>query len=294
MPDWQGKSRGTPLGYRIFILICKKLGLRPAYFVLYFVAFYFFLFSYSSSGHIYRYFRKRHRRSVIASVRMIYKTYYVFGQTLLDKMVVMADLPNPFTFDFDGEEYLQTMVSEGRGGVLLSAHTGNWDAAGHLLKRLNTTVNVVLYDAEHKKIKNYMSEVTGKKNFNIIVVKNNLSHVFLIGEALRRNEIVCIHADRYLEGNKTISLELLGKKALFPAGPFLLAAAFGVPVSIVFSFKDSPFHYHFYGSKPIARKSDEGKEVYSAQLAALFVSELERKIRKYPHQWFNFYNFWKD
>lgn len=294
MPNWQGKSRGTPLGYRIFVFISRFLGVRSAYFILIFVSFYFFLFSYASSKAIFRYFRYRHHQNLFSSLISIYRSYYVFGQTLLDKMVVMSEINNPFTFEFDGEENLMKMVEMGKGGILLSAHAGNWDAAGHLLQRINTRINVVLYDGEHQQIKNYVNEVTGEKNFKIIAIKDDLSHVFMIGEALQKNEIVCMHADRFLEKNKTISRNLLGKEALFPAGPFTLAAAFNVPVSSVFAFKDSPLHYHLYGSPMMIRNENEQKSEFAKRLADFFVDDLERKLKLYPLQWFNYYNFWND
>ena len=50
---WQGKSKGTRLGYRIFVGILRKAGVQPAYFLLRFVAGYYFLFSWKSSGHIW-------------------------------------------------------------------------------------------------------------------------------------------------------------------------------------------------------------------------------------------------
>ncbi len=59
-----------------------------------------------------------------------------------------------------------------------------------------------------------------------------------------------MHADRFLEGNKTITANFLNKPALFPAGPFLLARTFQVPVSFVFAMKDRSFDYHFYASPP--------------------------------------------
>ena len=37
MSQWEGKSKGTPTGYRIFVFLIKMFGLRAAYFVLYFV-----------------------------------------------------------------------------------------------------------------------------------------------------------------------------------------------------------------------------------------------------------------
>jgi predicted LPLAT superfamily acyltransferase len=85
MQPWAGKSKGTKTGYRIFIFTLRKLGLYPAYALLFFVAFYYFLFSPSSSAPIYNYYRKHHGWSSIKSLVAVYRNYYVFGQTLIDK-----------------------------------------------------------------------------------------------------------------------------------------------------------------------------------------------------------------
>ncbi|MBL0741275.1 LpxL/LpxP family acyltransferase [Chryseolinea lacunae] len=292
MPRWQGRSKGNPLGYRIFVFIIKTLGVLPAYFVLRFVAFYYFLFSWSSSRHILHYFRRRHGYSTFKSWVHLYRNYYVFGQTLLDKVVVMAGIGNRFTYDFDGEQNLRDMVKGGKGGILISAHVGNWEAAGHLLRRLETRVNVVMYDGEHQRIKDYLESVTGGRNLRIIVIKEDMSHVYAMGEALQNNELICLHADRFLEGNKTARMPLLGEDAPFPVGPFLLSASFRVPVSIVFAFKETATHYHFYGSSPFTRGDDETKAEFMQRLLSAFVEQLEQKVKAYPDQWFNYFNFW--
>ncbi|HEY0656461.1 MAG TPA: lipid A biosynthesis acyltransferase [Chryseosolibacter sp.] len=292
MPQWAGKSKGNKLGYRIFVFVCKTFGVLPAYFLLRFVSLYYFLFSWSSSRHIYHYFRKRIGFGKIKSLFKIYSNYYVFGQTLLDKIIVMAGIENKFSYEFDGEENLREMARQGRGGILLSAHVGNWEAAGHLLKRLNSKINVVMFDGEHQQIKAYVEGVTGGKNFNVIVIKNDMSHVYAIGDALGRNELICLHADRFLPGNKTISKNFLGAPAIFPLGPFQLAAGFNVPVSIVFAMKESHSHYHFFGS-PLQKKTDtETKTQFSERLSETFKNDLEQKVKRYPEQWFNYYNFW--
>lgn len=292
MPEWEGKSKGNKLGYRIFVFVCKSIGVVPAYLLLRFVAFYYFLFSWSSSQHIFAYFRYRLGYSWIKSIIGIYRNYYVFGQTLLDKIIVMAGIHNKFTYDFDGEENLRRIVQLGRGGILLSAHVGNWEAAGHLLKRLETRINVVMYDAEHERIKDYLKQITGGRNFNVIVIKDDLSHVYAISEALVRNEMICLHADRFLPGNKTTEKNFLGAPALFPSGPFLLAAGFNVPVSIVYAFKESRTHYHFFGSGLHQRSESEKKTDFSSRLMNIFVNDLENKVKAYPEQWFNYYKFW--
>src|SRR5579859_130539 len=250
MLRWKGKSKGTPLGYRIFVFVGRHLGLLPAYGLLRFVAFYYFIFSASSSKVIYSYFRHRQYLGVMASALKIYRNYYLLGQTLLDKMAVFAGLKNKFTYHFDGVENLKQMVNQGKGGILLSAHVGNWEMAGHHLEHLNSKINIVMFDGEHEKIKNYLNQL-GRKNFNVIVIREDMAHVYAIGAALASNELVCMHADRFLEHNKTIGLELLGERALFPAGPFQMASGFNVPVAFVYAFKESTWHYHFFGSSLI-------------------------------------------
>lgn len=294
MPRWEGKSKGNTLGYRIFVYVVKTLGVSPAYLLLRFVAAYYFLFSRTSSRYIYQYFRQRIGYSSWKTTWKVYQNYYVFGQTLLDKIVVMAGIDNRFTYNFDGEQHLHEIVAQKRGGILLSAHVGNWEAAGHLLKRLNTRINVVMFDGEHQQIKQYLNDVTGGKNFNVIVVGKDMSHVYAISEALQRNELICLHADRFLEGNKTTVQKFLGAHAEFPLGPFQLSAGFGVPVSIVFAFKETASHYHFFGTELITRSQTETKTEFTDRLTRRFVSELEQKVRCYPEQWFNYYNFWKN
>jgi len=290
--SWQGKSRGTPLGYRIFVSILKNWGVLPAYILLRLVVIYYFLFSFRTSKLIFHYFHKKLHYSPARSLRLLYKNYYRLGQTIIDKVVIMSGIDNKFTWNFDGEENLRKITALKKGGLLLSAHLGNWEIAGHLLKRLQTKINVVMFDGEHQQIKKYMEDVTGKRNMQVIVIKEDLSHIYAISEALKNNELVCIHADRFVEGNKTMTADFLGQPARFPAGPFVLAATFKVPVSFVFAFKETDMHYHLYASD---MKLYEGlpKETMMQQVLKEFVAEMEEKAKLYPEQWFNYYNFWQ-
>jgi predicted LPLAT superfamily acyltransferase len=292
MSSWQGRSKGTPLGYRIFISILKNFGVSPAYLLLRFVAGYYFLFDRKSSKILRSYFRDRLHFSKWKTIGMMYKNYYVFGQGIIDKVVMMANVENKFTFDFDGEENLRNITALGKGGLLLSAHLGNWEIAGHLLKRLETRINIVMYDGEHEQIKQYLEGVTGKRNMNVIVIKDDISHIYAINEALRNNELVCMHADRFVEGNKTVAHKFLGEEAKFPVGPFVLASTFKVPVSFVYAFKETNRHYHLFSSEPKRYDQLAKAEVVPALLKD-YVEEMESKAKLYPAQWFNYYNFWK-
>lgn len=128
---------------------------------------------------------------------------------------MMSGVSNRFTFEFEGEEYLHEMVKAGKGGMLISAHLGNWEIAGFLLKRIPAAINIVMYDAEHEKIKNYLESVTGKRKHERHSGRDDLSHIYEISAALSRNELVCMHADRFLDGNRNLIQPFMGENAAF-------------------------------------------------------------------------------
>ncbi len=296
MPSWKGQSRGNVLGYKIFVQTLKHLGLTFAYSILVFVAFYYFLFSRKSSIHTYHYFRHVLKYPWLKSKWSIYKNYFVFGQVLLDKVAILGGLKGKFSYNFDGEHYLREMAENKTGGIIVNAHIGNFEIAGQLLERLETKINVLMLDAEHQKIKNYLSDVLVNKNVGIIPIQNDNSHIIPISEALINKELIAMAGDRYIEESKLHTVDFMGKKAKFPTGPFYLAARFGVPITFAFAMKERNTHYHFFASKPefVKRYRDpkeQEKELH--KFIEKYSKEFERILRMYPMQWFNYYQFWE-
>jgi len=296
MSKWKGKTRGGLTGYKIFIFILKYLGLNIAYFFLLFVAFYFFVFVPKSTKIIYRLYRDRFHFSRIKAMWFVYKNYYIFGQTILDKTAFFAGINPNFTFDFDGEEYIKQMATNKTGGLLISAHIGNFEIAGHLLKRIEGKVHIVLYDAEHQQIKEFLNNIFDEKFANMIPIKDDMSHIYAISKAFENKEIVCMHGDRYLKGNKTVSVDFLGEEAPFPTGPLYLATKFNIPVSYVYAMKESRKHYHFYATLPKSYQYPGNLKLRDLKMQDMmkdYALSFEETLKKYPEQWFNYYNFWE-
>lgn len=288
MPKWEGKSRGTVLGYKIFVFFIKKAGIKTAYFILYFVAAYYFIFLKKSNRAIFYYFKERLGYSYFKSKKMVYKSYYTFGQTILDKISISAGMRNKFSYEFDGVEILKKLLSEKKGGVLISAHIGNFEIAEHFFGEIDVEfqINLVTTDLEHSAIKNYLEKITKKSSVKFIIIKDDLSHIFEINAALARNELVCFTGDRYFEGGKFLSEKLLGEEAKFPAGPFLIASRLKVPVVFVYVMKEPNLHYHLYTREAIVKHRDE------KVLLKAYTENLEMMLKEYPLQWFNYFDFW--
>jgi len=288
MSKWDGKSKGTVLGYKIFVFLIKKAGIKAAYVLLYFVASYYFLFLKKSNKAISYYFKERLGYSGLKSKKMVFKSYYTFGQTIIDKISISAGMRNKFTYEFDGIETLKNLLAEKKGGVLISAHIGNFEIAEHFLGDIDIDfqINLVTTDLEHSAIKNYLESVTQKPTVKFIIIREDLSHIFEINAALSKNELVCFTGDRYFEGTKSLSEKILGQEANFPAGPFLIASRLKVPVVFVYVMKEPNLHYHLYAREAVVKHRDE------KGLLKAYIESLESMLAKYPLQWFNYFDFW--
>lgn len=290
MSKWDGKSRGTLLGYKIFVFFIRKLGIKAAYVVLYFVASYYFLFLKKSNQSTFYYFHKRLGYSYWKAKKCVWKSYFTFGQTIIDKTAITAGLRDKFTYEFDGIEILKDLLAQKKGGVLISAHIGNFEIAEYFFAEidLDCQINLVTTDLEHSVIKEYLESVAVKNSsIKFIIVKEDLSHIFDINNALANNELICFTGDRYFEGVKYLTAPLLGEDANFPAGPFLIASRLKVPVVFVYVMKEPNLHYHLYAREAQSKHRDEKGLLNS------YIESVEGMLQKYPLQWFNYFDFWK-
>ena len=293
---WDGQSRAKVTGYKIFYVILATFGLSPAYFILRFVAFYYFLFS-KPNVHIRHYFMQVHGYSNLRARLAVYKNNFLLGQTILDKVAVMSGIKNAFKVIHVNGDMLNELTAIGKGGILVSAHIGNWEVAGQGLNRLGTAFNVLMYSNEKEEVKEYMDGKMKEKKINIIAINEETkSHIIELHKAFTNNELVVMHGDRYREGAKTLTADFFGRPAKFPAGPFVMAAKFGVPLCIVFAVKTDNHTYQFSTEEPIQVNRVRGEaelERVCQELLKKYIVEVEKMVKAHPHQWFNYYDFWK-
>ena len=288
MAQWSGKTIGPLIGYKFFLYTIKWLGVKSAYFILDFVTFYYYLFARKSRENVQDFYIKALIISKKEAKKLCKNNFKLFGQTLVDRNAFLLGKEELYTYDFDNEESLVQIHESGKGGILLSAHIGNWETAGNLLKkRVSNSINVLMLDSEVEKVKQFINSATGGSKFNIIPIKDDLSHIIRIKNALSDNELIAIHADRTFEGGRKIETTFFGHKISLPYGPFLIASKFNAPVTFVYAVKESKFHYQLSATTPILDK------ISPEDIATLYARELEKMVIKYPDQWFNFYNYFE-
>jgi KDO2-lipid IV(A) lauroyltransferase len=177
--------------------------------------------------------------------------------------------------------YLEESFSNGRGVILVTGHIGNWELGALFFARHGFRINVVTIPEGRERIDSIRGAYRMRQDIRTIVVDGSPFSSLEIVAALRRGEIVAMLVDRW-EGADGVPSKFFGAERRFPRGPFVLSRATGAPVipafivregSIYRGVVDPPFFMEEPEDEPGARRVSES---------------LERMIRTYPDQWYNF------
>ena len=287
--QWSGKSRGGRFGYQFFVYTIRLLGIRCAYCFLAFIAIYFIPFAPKATKAIWHYNRKRRGLGVLASIKELYCHYYVFGQTLIDKVAMQGGMSGRYSYKFDNYERFLEILNSGKGVVMIGAHIGCWEAGAGFFGNYGKKINIVMFDAEHQQIKEVLDDNSNRRDdYKIIAInKDAIEAMLQMKIALNNGEYICFNGDRYVDRDRAYITNLLGAPARFPEGPFKIAAKCRVPVVFYYSMREPGYTYRFMFEEAVI----EGRASVDS-LVEQYKDSLEKVVSRYPRQWFNFYDFW--
>jgi len=182
---------------------------------------------------------------------------------------------------FEGEENLQAAFTPGRGVILVTGHIGNWELGGALFGHRGVKVNVVTVPDGSPQIDAIRGMYRREYSIDTIVLDGSPFASLELMAALKRGELVAMLVDRWGKADGVPSAFLGGIQYL-PRGPFALSRATGAPILPAFVVRDGAA-YRSIAEQPFVVERDEFGP-YAARLSAA----LERVIRRYPEQWYNF------
>jgi len=288
---WSGVTGGSVVGQKAMKIFFSIGSVRIGYAILLFVVPFYMLFARKRYLAIYRYFRNRHYYPVMKSFCKTFRNHYLFGQMLLDRFAVYAGQKS-FKVDNPDNDLFLEMVHAPHGCVIATAHVGNPELCGYLLSQQTKRINGMIFGGEAKEVLKNRTKTLSKNNVRLIPVSEDLSHIFLLNEALTNGEMVSMPCDRAFGSNKTVECMFLNGKAAFPVGAFVLALQYNVPVIALFVLKIAALHYQIHVVRvPVPNEGNKREQVN--RMTHSFVEILENIVVQYPEQWFNFYDFWK-
>jgi predicted LPLAT superfamily acyltransferase len=292
---WTGKSRGKKF-FQNLMIVFIKIGLSSlAYFIVYFVAlFYCFLPSVikGSSHYINRRFLCT---GPLSRFWRLYKLNLTFGKILIDRAVFGAAGKCKVLSDAKDVALCNDLCKKHNGLIILSAHCGCWQSAMSALDFVNKDEKkYVLYHRSKEDIDKHVHELSGKEAPVKFIDPNTADGgVFEIMAALQKGGVVCMMADRILDGSKNfIKVDFLGGKISLPFSMYKIAHALNKPIAVIFFPYEKRNCIHTIIADTFFVE-DGGHKNY-IEYAQRFADALEGFTDKYPYQFYNYFNLWED
>jgi len=237
----------------------------------------------------YRYFRDRHGYGRIRAAWATFINHCKFAQVVIDKFAMYAG--KKFEVEVIGMDRFNELASKDEGFLHLSSHIGNYEIAGYTLVSERKTINAVVYAHEKASVMENRNNMFTKTNIRMITLRQDMSHLFEIDQALCNGDIVSFPTDRFMGLAKCVECTFLGKTAKFPQGPFSVATMRGLDVLAVNVMKTGLVKYRIYVT-PLQYDKEAPRREQLKQLSQAYVEELEKRVLEYPEQWYNFFDFW--
>lgn len=232
--------------------------------------------------------REPHRSEIV-------RHFFTFACAILDRVFLLAGRLDRFTFSVEGLEHVVARIEQGRGCILVGAHLGSFEAMRALGRRAPVRIRPAMFRANAGALTSILERLDPELAAQIIDI-GRPDAMLQVRESLDRGDLVAFLADRATDPKRSLAVPFLGVPALFPTGPFRIAAILAVPVVLFHGIRTGRRRYvlHFEPlTDGIAAPARARSEVLRREVGA-YVARLEAACRATPFQWFNFYPFWQE
>ncbi|VVE15455.1 glycosyl transferase family protein [Pandoraea communis] len=303
LPWWRRPERGSLLGMRLLALACRWFGLRAARVCLIPVVAYFALKDTQACAASRDY---QQRLSVAApelgfAAPTRWRTFQhllAFANAALDKFAAWRGLLGERHVRIEDHATLDAAANDSRGALVIGSHLGNLEMTRALARsRGIDRIHAVVYTRHAQRFRSMLAGSNQDFAENLIEVDDiGPATAIMLRERIDRGDWLVIVGDRVpsADGGRVVQVPFLGASAPFAQGPFILAALLECPVYLLFCLRDeATYRLYFERFADAVELPRARREAALHTYAERYAHRLEHYCRRYPTQWFNFFDFWQ-
>jgi KDO2-lipid IV(A) lauroyltransferase len=191
-----------------------------------------------------------------------------------------------------GADHLEAALESHRGAIVVTAHTGAWDFAAHLLTTCGAgngrqvPVVMVMAPEVHPEAAAVQDAQRRRLGLEVRRIGHPIDSLPLVRH-LREGGVVAIQLDRAGTSGRVRSVPFCGSRIDLPDGPLHLAAMTGAPIVPVFTWRRGFFDYLLELFPPVYLPRRPRPEQFD-EAARSVAESMERFFRRHPTHWFDF------
>jgi phosphatidylinositol dimannoside acyltransferase len=232
------------------------------------------------------------RSSRLANYARVLRIFVNFGWALADAAIYKLLKPR-FSYELEGQNFLEELALSKDGAVVLTAHMGNYDLAAALFaEKFNRQIHMVRAPEPDALSAHHVDLSLQQSSSGAVRVgysNGGASLAFDLLNALRDGEIISIQGDRVIGEVARAPVNLFGRQVLLPTGPFVLSTVSQAPIYPLFMIRTGYRKYKIIAHEPIACSLDNRSREEKVSMAMQrWANLLEKKVTKYWRQWYAF------
>ena len=193
--------------------------------------------------------------------------------------------------EIEGVESAIDVVLEGRGGILVTGHLGNWELLGHVMPYLGLESQALARSLDNPLLDRYLLGVRESGQQRIILKRGSGA---LVEKRVAEGGFVSILVDQDA-GRKGAFVPFFGRLASTWRTPALLSMKTGAPIlpGCCVRLGRKP-RYRIIVGRPVYPDMDVGDvTAETLRITSDFTSQIEAWVREYPEQYLWLHRRWK-
>ena len=193
-----------------------------------------------------------------------------------------------------GANNLQNARAAGKGLIIATAHLGSFEVGLAALRSETKNVHVVFQRdriARFEHLRHRLHEALGIIEAPI---DEGWAAWIHLRDALHRDEVVVVQADRVLPGQSGDRVSFLGGHILIPNGPAKLARICDAPILPVFAPRGADGKVRIFIEPPIWPSDVSEHEPSERAVAQTLGDVIAKYVSKYADQWLVLHQVWCD
>lgn len=288
---WYQMKEQAAGALRLIIIwkIYKIFGKKIVEFLVLFITFFAFLGAIEPRKYSKKYLKVLGLNSGIINQ---FKHFLAFSYSLIDKMEVFSGRFNPNNIFFDNENDKKIFIKDLQTGIfVISSHLGNIEMMRAFLQTdLCKHLNIFLSAEQCKIFNNFIKQISIKSPVTIYPVEHITVNTSIeIKEKISNGEVIIMAGDRVSQNSINNQAKFLGRNIQIPSGTFKFAYMMESPIYFICALKEQE-KYRIYLKK---FEFQGNKQETIIRMQNEYLEFIEQLVRKYPFQFFHFYDFFE-